>query len=83
MTSPDENKPLIVGMTKAEFLLDCGHDQIYDLIRAGELDSYIEGNRRKITMASIERLIAKRLADAGSQRSSRVIPPPKKKRGAT
>jgi hypothetical protein len=39
MTSPDENKPLIVSMTKAEFLLDCGHDQIYDLIRAGELDS--------------------------------------------
>jgi hypothetical protein len=65
-------------MAKAEFLLDCGHDQIYDLIRAGELDSYVESNRRKITMASIERLIAKRLAATGGefQRSSRVPPSP-------
>jgi hypothetical protein len=42
-------------------LLDCSNDQLYDLIKAGELDSYVEATRRKITTASIERLIAKRL----------------------
>jgi hypothetical protein len=60
-------KPLVVSMAQAEVLLSCGHDQIYDLIRAGELDSYTEANRRKITMASIEALIAKRLAATGGK----------------
>ena len=57
-----KDKPLVVGVGKAKVLLDCSHDQIYDLIKAGDLASYIERNRRKITMASIEALIAKRLA---------------------
>jgi hypothetical protein len=51
-----KDKPLVVGVGKAKVLLDCSHDQIYDLLRAGELDSYLERNRRKITMASIEAL---------------------------
>jgi len=76
------DKPLVVSMAKAGFLLDCGHDQIYDLIRARELESYLEGHRRKITMGSIERLIAKRLAAAGGEfrRSNKVPPPPKKRK---
>jgi hypothetical protein len=80
----DPVKPLVVGMNKAEALLDCGHDQLYELIRAGELDSYIEGTRRKITMASIEALIAKRLAATGGEfrRCSKVPPFPPRKRNA-
>jgi hypothetical protein len=59
----------VVGMAKARIKLDCGLDQLYDLIKAGELDSYLEGNRRKITIESIERLIEKRLAaDSGEFR---------------
>jgi hypothetical protein len=60
-----EDKPLVIGVVKAKALLDCCHDQIYDLIRAGELESYLEANRRKIVYSSIERLIAKRLAATG------------------
>jgi hypothetical protein len=60
-------KPFVVGMAKAGFLLECGDDQLYDLIKAGDLDSYIEGNRRKITTASIERLIQQRLAAASGE----------------
>jgi hypothetical protein len=71
----DPIKPLVVGMIKAEALLDCSHDQIYDLIRSGELQSYLEGHRRKITMASIEALIAKRLAAAGSFQRATNSPP--------
>jgi len=63
----NKDKPLVVSVGKAKVLLDCSHDQIYDLLRAGELASYLERNRRKITMASIEALIAKRLAANGSE----------------
>jgi len=68
----------VVGVAKAKALLDCCHDQIYDLIRAGELDSYLERNRRKIVYSSIEALIAKRLAANGSgfQRCSQRPPIP-------
>jgi hypothetical protein len=67
VTENDPVKPLVVGMTKAEALLDTGPDSLYELIKAGELDSYLEGKRRKITMNSIERLIQKRLAAASSE----------------
>jgi hypothetical protein len=78
----DGDQPLVVSPKKAAFLLDCGLDAVYALLHQGQLESYLEGQRRKITVRSIQALIAKRLADAGSvfQRSSRVPPPPKKKR---
>jgi hypothetical protein len=76
-----KDKPLVVGVGKAKVLLDCSHDQIYELLKAGDLASYIERNRRKITMASIEALIAKRLAATGGefQRCSKVPPVPTEK----
>jgi excisionase family DNA binding protein len=74
--------PLIVSMKEAGHFLSCGHDQIYDLIRAGELESFMEGRHRKITMRSIQALIAKRLAATGGEyRPSKPMPPsPKLKR---
>jgi hypothetical protein len=60
----DPVKPLVVGMSTAQALLDTGLDSLYRLIKAKELDSYLEGKRRKITMESIERLIEKRLTTA-------------------
>jgi hypothetical protein len=78
MGETTEDKPLVVGMAKAKVLLDCSNDQLYDLIKAGELDSYVEATRRKITTASIERLIAKRLAATVGefQRCSKAPPIP-------
>jgi hypothetical protein len=74
----NDDKPLVVSMAKARVLLDCGMDQLYALIKAGELDSYVEGTRRKITTGSIEQLIRKRLAaTAGEfQRCSKAPPKP-------
>jgi excisionase family DNA binding protein len=62
----NEDKPLVVGVSGAASLLDCSRDRIYSFIKSGELESYVEGTRRKITMASIERL---GLRPALSQRS--------------
>jgi len=78
----DDDQPLVVSPKKAAFLLDCGLDAVYAHIHQGQLQSYLEGPRRKITVRSIQALIAKRLADAGNefQRSSRVPPSPKKKK---
>lgn len=59
----ETDKPLgVAGMAKTKVLLDCGDDLIYDLIEARELDSFLIGKSRKVTIASIERLIAKRVA---------------------
>jgi hypothetical protein len=66
MNEVTEDKALVVGMAKAKALLDTGTDSIYNLIKTGQLDSYLEGRRRKITVASIERLIQKRLATNGA-----------------
>jgi excisionase family DNA binding protein len=62
-----KDRPLVVGVGKAAVLLDCSRDRIYRFIKSGELESYVEGTRRKITMASIEALIAKRLAANGRE----------------
>jgi len=61
----DSGKPLVVGMAKARELLDCGDDKLYHLIKTKQLDSFLDGNRRKITFASIERRVQQQL-DAAS-----------------
>jgi excisionase family DNA binding protein len=39
-------------------------DLIYELIRTGELDSYLDGRRRLITTASIKAYVERKLAAA-------------------
>jgi hypothetical protein len=82
MNETSDDKPLVVGMAKAKKALDCGHDTIYDLIKAGELDSFLEGKFRKITMASIERHIEKRLA-AGGKWDMRKVRKPRRSQSAS
>jgi len=64
MKNPDIEKPIVVGTTKACFLLDCGKDKLYELLRAQEIESYLENDRRKITVRSINAFIERRLAAA-------------------
>ena len=45
----------------AEELLSIGHKQLYELLGRGELESFKEGKARKITLASIEAYIARKL----------------------
>jgi excisionase family DNA binding protein len=58
--------PLAVSPRKACVLLDCGNTHLYELLRDGELDSYLDGRARRITVESIRRRIAQLLATASA-----------------
>ncbi len=61
-----EIEPLVVKPKVAWRMLGCGNTRGYELIAAGELESYKDGRSRKITVASIKRYIERRLAASGS-----------------
>jgi excisionase family DNA binding protein len=54
-------EPLVVSPKAAWRLLGCGNTHGYELIAAGELESYKEGKSRRITMASIRSHIDRKL----------------------
>jgi hypothetical protein len=56
-----DSEPLVVSPRRARYILDCSNTYLYELLNRKELDSYLEGHSRKITMESIHRLIARRL----------------------
>jgi excisionase family DNA binding protein len=58
--------PLVVAPKVAWKMLACSNTHGYELLAAGELESYKEGRSRRITIASIRGLIARRLAAAGA-----------------
>ena len=67
MTSSDNHlPPLAVSPRKACVLLDCGNTHLYELLRDGQLESYLDGHARRITMRSIHRRIARLLASASA-----------------
>jgi hypothetical protein len=58
-----------VKIKTAGFMLDEGDTKTRELIDKGELDSFLDGGVRKITVASIHRYIAKKLAANDSDRA--------------
>jgi hypothetical protein len=57
-----EVEPLLVRPRDAWRMLDCGNTHGYELLNAGELESFLDGRARKITVESIHRYIARKLA---------------------
>ena len=74
-TGIGELVPLVVKPKVAWKLLACSNTRGYELIAAGELDSFRDGRSRKIVVASIHRLIARRLA------AEKATPQPRSRRG--
>jgi excisionase family DNA binding protein len=68
--------PLAVPPQEAARLLSLGMWRIYQLMRAGELDSYQEGRARRITMASIHARMARQLAAARNDGWRQIAPNP-------
>ena len=61
-TGPGEAEPLVVKPKIAWRLLACSNTRGYELLSAGELESFLDGRSRKILVVSINRYIARRLA---------------------
>ena len=56
------DEPLVVSPDRAKTMLDCGTTRLYELIAAGELESFRDGKSRKITVASIKARVARMVA---------------------
>jgi hypothetical protein len=59
-----ELEPLVIKPRDACRLLCCGRTRLYQLLAAHELDSFLDGGSRKITVESIHRYIARQLTPA-------------------
>jgi hypothetical protein len=71
-----DSEPLVVKPKVAWRMLACGNTRGYELLAAGELQSFLDGRSRKIIVASIHRYIARRLG-----KSVATEPYPKRRRG--
>jgi len=72
--------PLAVPPREASRLLSVGMSRLYQLMRTGELESYRDGRSRRITMASIQKRMARQLADStGEWRQINPQPQPQRR----
>jgi hypothetical protein len=55
-------EPLVVRPKDAWRILQCGNTRGYELVKSGELESFLDGRSRRITVESIHRYIARKLA---------------------
>jgi hypothetical protein len=65
-TAPSDVGPLVVKPKDARRMLNCGHTRLYELLGAGQLESFLDGRSRKITVESIRRYISRRLEASSS-----------------
>jgi excisionase family DNA binding protein len=72
-------EPLAVTPRQACGLLNIGNTRLYELIAAGELESYHEGRARRITMASIRRRFTQLLAAEGTSKAMAQTVPPRRR----
>lgn len=56
--------PLVVKPKSAWKMLACSNTRGYELLAAGELEPFLDGRSRKITVELIDQYIARRLAPA-------------------
>ena len=63
---PVHPEPLLVKPRVAWKILACGNTRGYELLAAGELESFLDGRSRKITLQSIRDYIARRLGKGTS-----------------
>jgi Helix-turn-helix domain len=63
--------PLVVKPRVACQMLSCSHKRLYQLLSEGRLESFKNGRSRLITIASIQNLIARGLAESASSKPKR------------
>jgi excisionase family DNA binding protein len=60
--------PLVASPNQAMRAIQVSRKKLYELINAGELESYTEGKSRRITVKSINQYIERRLAAEAARR---------------
>lgn len=55
---------LAVSPRVARQMLGCGNTRLYQLLNAGEIESYCDGKSRKIVVASLREFVARRVASS-------------------
>jgi excisionase family DNA binding protein len=71
ITGRADLEPLAVSPRQACVLLNVGLTRLYELLGSGELESYLDGRSRRITMRSIHRRIKRLLKDSGAEPAGR------------
>jgi hypothetical protein len=56
--------PLVVSPSKAMAMLDCGRTRLYQLLNSNALESFLDGKSRKITVASIQAHVRRKLEES-------------------
>jgi Helix-turn-helix domain len=69
IVSPRRPVQLVMTPRQGQEALQIGPTKLWELIKEGELDSFLDGNRRRITTASILDYIARRLAASPSRKA--------------
>jgi hypothetical protein len=75
-TGLSKDERLVVSPRRARYLLDIGNTRLYELLAAGELESFLDGRSRKITIDSIHRYISRRLANRRGHEELVRVPQP-------
>jgi hypothetical protein len=57
-TGLSDHERLVVSPRRARHMLDCGNTRLYELLKNKQLDSFLDGRSRKITVESIRRYVA-------------------------
>jgi hypothetical protein len=65
-TDGEHLEPLVVSPKTAWRMLGCGNSRGYELLNGGELQSFLDGRSRRITVASIRAYVARKLEAAGT-----------------
>jgi hypothetical protein len=68
-TGVSDLEPLVVSPKGARRMLNCGQTRLFELIAARELDSFLDGRSRKITVDSIYRYVRRRLEETQGARA--------------
>jgi hypothetical protein len=74
-TALTDDQRIVVSPRRARHMLDCGTTRLYQLLAAGELESFLDGRSRKITVASIKRYVDKKLSNTTAHSN----PPPRRR----
>jgi hypothetical protein len=62
-------EPLVLTPAQAQAILNCGQTRLFSLIKTGELESFLDGNRRRITSASVRDYVARKLAQTQAKKA--------------